>query len=477
MKLSRRDMLRYAGAAGLSAASASGFVGALSSFQQASAAETDGYKALVCIFLFGGMDCNDTVLPYDQTSYDRYAEIRGSLLNQYEYMAGGSTRSRDRLLALNPLNGADFGTRQFALPEELSGIHGLFEQGRASIVGNVGPLIAPLTRDEYYAGSALRPKRLFSHNDQQSTWMANRPEGAQFGWGGRFADAAQAALANSNEEFTAISTNGNSVFLTGSDVQPYQLGTDGAAEFDILNQLAYLRNSQEGEAAYQRLRTFLEAGDYRDSHLIGRDVANSMSNALHVNEAYNEATQNAAELPVVFGSDRLGQQLAAVARTIQSRDDLGMRRQVFFVGMGGFDTHSGQASTLPVLHQRLDNGITSFMQVMDAFGLGDSVTLFTASDFGRTLAINGDGTDHGWGGHHFVVGDAVQGQTIFGDIPPYDFDHDADVGSGRLIPSVSVSQFAEPLGRWFGLSDAELAVALPDLPNFSAQSKLNLLTL
>ena len=475
MITSRRNLLRFAGASSLSLATSTGLTTALSAFQRAEAADVTGYKALVCVFLYGGMDCHDTVLPYDQTSYDRYAEIRSSLMSFYDAMPGGSTRARNRLLPLTPTNAADFGGRQFALPEELSGIHSLFESGRAAIVGNVGPLVEPLTKQDVESGGKRLPKRLFSHNDQQSTWMANQPEGAQFGWGGSFSDAAISSSANANDIFTAISTSGNSVFLSGSRTQPYQLSPSGAAEIELLRRLSDLQDTPEGNEAYQTLRRLFQAGAYNENNLIGQDVAAIMGSSLTVNETYNQATQNAPELPLPFGEDQLGHQLAAVARTIQSRDALGMRRQVFFVGFGSFDTHSGQATEIPALHRTLDSGISTFMQTMDAFGLGDSVTMFTASDFGRTLAINGDGTDHGWGGHHFVVGDAVQGQTIFGNIPPADFDHEWDVGSGRLLPQVSVSQFAEPLGRWFGLSDAELGLALPDLQNFSPESRLSLL--
>lgn len=464
MKFTRRHFLSGATACG--AASLTGIAGSLAGFQQAAAAETSGYKALVCVFLLGGLDSHDTVLPYDQASYDRYADIRAPLLQQYQNMAGGSTRARDRLLALNPSNSADFGARQFALTEEMSGIKALFDSGNAAIVGNVGPLIQPLTRTQFFDETAPQPKRLFSHNDQQSTWMSSQPEGAQYGWGGRFADAALNAGANSSADFTTVTSLGNELFLTGDVARPYQVGLDGAPEIDVLGSFEDGRNNG-GEEIYQKLRDHFEAMDFDSSNLAERDIANAMRGALTTNEAFNDALETGQPLNTVFPNSSLGQQLQAVARTISVRDALLINRQVFFVAIGGFDTHSDQVADLPGLQSSIDGSIVAFYQAMQEMGLGSDVTLFTASDFGRTLAINGDGTDHGWGSHHFIVGDAVQGGQIYGDIPPYDFDHDQDAGNGRLIPTTSVEQFAEPLGRWFGLNDAELAVALPNLGNFS----------
>ncbi|MEM9054031.1 MAG: DUF1501 domain-containing protein [Pseudomonadota bacterium] len=468
MKPTRRTFLT--GASALSAATMAGLSSSLSAFQ-ASAAETGGYKAIVCLFLLGGIDSHDTVLPYDQVSYDRYAEIRAPLLSLYDNMAGGSTRARDRLLPLTPLNAAAFGSRQFALPEELSGIKGLFDSGDAAIVGNVGPLIQPLTKQQFQSESVAQPKRLFSHNDQQSTWMSSQPEGAQFGWGGRFADAALAAGANSgNRDFTTITSLGNELYLTGQQARPYQIGLDGAPEIDALSFFENNRGTAEGEAIYQKLRDHFEAMDFNSSNLIDRDIASAMTTALSTNETFNEAFQTIQPFATPFPENFLGQQLRAVANTIAIRDALFMSRQVFFVAIGGFDTHSNQATDLPQLQQEIDGGVVAFFQAMQELGLGSDVTLFTASDFGRTLAINGDGTDHGWGSHHFVIGEAVQGGQIYGDMPPYDLDHDQDAGSGRLIPTTSVEQFAEPLGKWFGLSDSEIANALPNLSNFSGSS-------
>lgn len=467
-KFSRRNLLQGIGAGAISAASIGGIQSALSGFQAASAADVSGYKALVCVFLLGGADSHDIIIPYDQSSYDRYAEIRASLLADYENNPGGSSRARDRLLKLNPDNEANFGGREFALPEEMSGIHTLFEEGNAAIVGNVGPLLQPLTRAEWEAESVPVPKRLFSHNDQQSTWMASAPEGAQYGWGGRFADAALASGANTNSDFTTITSLGNELFLTGEQALPYQIGLNGAQEVELLKSFKELEVSDV-------LREHLRSSTYANSNLLKQDAATISRKAIDLNELFNESLENLVPIQTEFPRTFVGRQLEAIAETIAIRGSLSVSRQVFFAANFGFDSHSAQARDVPLRLGQTDEAITAFYRAMQELGLGNDVTIFTASDFGRTLAINGDGTDHGWGAHHFVVGNAVAGRQIYGDIPPYDFDHEFDAGGGRLIPSTSVEQFAEPLGRWFGLTDSELATALPNFNNFTSKQVLKTL--
>lgn len=464
-QFSRRNLLKGLGAASIGAASVGSLQAALSGFQAASAADVSGYKAIVCVFLLGGMDSYDVLLPYDQPSYDRFAEIRSSLLTDYAANAGGSSRARNRLLRLNPDNQSELGSRQFALPEEMIGLHTLFEEGNAAVVSNVGPLLQPLTRSQFETENPPVPKRLFSHNDQQSTWMAGAPEGAQFGWGGLFADAVLASGANTNADFTTITSLGNEVFLTGQQARPYQVGLDGAIEFEILRSL---RDNEIEDTLRQHFR----AANITPSNLIKRDIGDAFRNSIDLNEAFNQSLENLIPLSTQFPQSFLGQQMKAIADTIAIRESLFARRQVFFAALGGFDTHSAQAREMPELLTQLDQALVSFYRAMQELGLGQDVTVFTASEFGRTLAINGDGTDHGWGGHQFIIGNAVAGKQIYGDVPPYDFDHDYDAGGGRLIPSTSVEQFAEPIGRWFGLNSSELAAALPNLGNFTSKQAL-----
>jgi uncharacterized protein (DUF1501 family) len=433
-------------------------LGSLAGFS-AQAADTSGYKALVCVFLFGGMDCHDTILPYDQASYDDYAQIRASLLASYALEPGGSTRAREALLPLMP-SGADFGSRQFGLPPQLGGLHQLFDQGRAAIVGNVGPLIEPTTVTGIGSNAVQLPARLFSHNDQQSTWMSFAPEGSSLGWGGRFGDAAAQSNANAEAIFSQIALSGNSVFLNGDLVSPYQISVNGVPSIRLI-ELA-------GQALGPTLRDHFASEGSNRSNLFERDFINLSQVSLDANDTLDSALQNGSPLSTVFPDSDLGAQLKAVAQTINVRDTLGASRQVFFVALHGFDTHSAQATSLPALQQDLGDSIAAFYTATEELGIANEVTTFTAADFGRTLTVNGDGTDHGWGGHHFVVGGAVNGGDIYGDIPVSQLGHEQDAGNGRLIPSVAVEQFAAPLGSWFGLNDTELNAALPGLVNFPA---------
>jgi len=453
-RLSRRSVLAGLGAG---AVLAPGFAG-----MRAEAASVGGYKALVCVFLFGGMDGHDVLLPYDQPSYDTFRDLRQGVVPD-------ASRARSVLQELSPRNAARFGDRRFALPPEMPGMKRLFDAGQAGIVANVGPLIRPTDRNDWDDRRRL-PPRLFSHNDQQSVWQASAPEGARFGWGGLFADAALRSGANPNAQpFTTVSTSGDNLFLTGERSAPYTLGGRGPEQVRILRDADRRRQwNDDYEAIYQRLRRHFSAQEFSSNNLIARDVASVMDTSLSSNEAYQAAIEQAPGLGVEFPNSRLGRQLETIAETIAIRSRLGVGRQVFFAGRGGFDTHSGQASSMTGLLGDIDASVSAFQAAMEAIGESRDVTLFTASDFGRTFAANGDGTDHGWGGHHFVVGGAVAGGEIHGDPPPPGFDHAWDAGGGRLIPSISVDQYAAELGRWFGLSQAELNAALPNLSNFEA---------
>ena len=459
--MDRRRFLRTATAASLAGTALHGVPGTLT----AHAAQTGGYRALVCVFLFGGLDGHDVLLPHDQPSYDGFARIRQSLLAEQ-----GESRSRDALLPITPTNQSAFGSRRFALPPEMPRLHALFGDGEASIVANVGPLLEPVTARGFADGSARVPPRLFSHNDQQATWQASRPEGAQLGWGGLFADAALAAGANGAPEFTTLAAAEVGPFLTGRDASPYQVSVSGSAGLAALGAF----EDDPSRAAFAPFLTSardrFRAAGFAGDNVLARDIARLHRDGIDANTAFDAARGQAAPLLTAFPETPLGAQLRAVAETLSVRDRLGASRQVFFVGTGGFDTHSNQADDLPGLLTQIDGALGAFRDALVELGLYESVTTFTASDFGRTLAVNGDGTDHGWGGHHVVMGGDVRGGAILGDVPPPEFGHEWDGGGGRLVPSLAVEQLAAPLGRWWGLNDAEVATALPNLGNFPAAS-------
>jgi uncharacterized protein (DUF1501 family) len=429
------------------------------------AANTSGYRAIVCVFLFGGMDCHDTVLPYDTPSFDAHANIRRTLMNEYNGLAGGSSRTQGRLLALNPSNAAALGGRQFALPEALAPLHALFNQGSAAIIGNVGPLIEPLDRTTYQQRLARAPQRLFSHNDQQATWMVSSPRESRFGWGGRLADMAIASGANARASFTAISVAGNVNFLVGQTASSFSIGSNGPAEINVID-----RTSLYGSPTLPaRISDTVQDAAGRRRNLLERDIASVHRASIALNRDLEAALASQAPLTTIFpAGNGLASQLQTVARMIAARSTLGLSRQIFFVSTGGYDTHSSQAQSLTGLHTTLSTGIRAFYDATVELGVQNDVALFTASDFGRTLAVNGDGTDHGWGAHHFVVGGSVNGNRILGAMPPAAINHSQDSGNGRLIPVVSVEQLAGSLGQWFGLTSSELQSALPNIVNFQS---------
>lgn len=467
-KLNRRQFMAGSVA---SFAGATGILGALGS-QKAWSADTSGYKALVCVFLLGGLDHADTVLPTDEASYDLLAGIRPGLFNSYGVGSGTSSRDRQNLLGLNPLNTAEFGGRTFGLPAQLSPLREMFNAGELAIVGNVGPLLEPTERTSFEAQSVNIPPRLFSHNDQQSTWMALGVEGTRLGWGGRFADATIAADPSSDPLFAAITASSNDVFLAGEQARQFQavIGGDGAVGINIYERTSLIGGSQRFNAARTELEQFFARQNLGHENLFAQDLSRVSADGIANTGSFNAAIENAMPVSVTFPDTTLGRQLQAIAQAIDVRNEFNVNRQVFYATMGGFDTHSGQADDIPELHTQIAEAFAAFRSALIERNVWNDVTLFTASDFGRTTIDNGDGTDHGWGGHHFVMGGSVAGQRIYGDLPPADLDLPIYTESrGRLIPSTSVEQYAATLGKWFGLDEAEIAVALPNLSQFGAE--------
>ena len=462
--INRRRFLQSSSAMGFVAGT--GLLAAMGS-TNAFAADTSGYKALVCVFFKGGLDSMDFILPKDAASHDALAAIRPGLFGSYGVGGGTSSRDLENILKINPSNSGDFGGREFGFAPEMSELHSLFEAGNAAIIGNVGPLIEPTTRTTMDNLSAQIPDRLFSHNDQQSTWMSFGTEGTQSGWGGRFIEAALKEDAVSNPTFSAISTSGSDVFLSGEGVRQFSAPSNPESA-DILRQRWRLGSGRNSDAARAAIRDHLASVGVTSENLYGQDLIGVNNRAIENVETYKAAIENATALATEFPESNLGTQLKTVANTIAVREALNVRRQIFFVAIGGFDTHDTQRNSMPGLQAQISTSIAAFQGAMVELGLSENVTLFTGSDFGRTAIDNGDGTDHGWGAHHVVVGGAVQGKRIYGELPEYDLGAETYTESrGRLIPSVSVDQYAATLGGWFGLDTGELNEALPNLSNFS----------
>ncbi|PCH59395.1 MAG: hypothetical protein COC05_07065 [Gammaproteobacteria bacterium] len=462
--INRRKFLANTGALGF--ASSLGLLGNMTA-SRALAADTSGYKALVCVFLLGGIDHADTILPFDLASYNQLSAIRNGMFDAYGVGSGTSSRDRANLRQLFPTGDtAPLGERDFALPEQLAPLHSLFNSGEVAIVGGVGPLIQPTTRAQIDARSVPLPSRLFSHNDQQSTWQALATEGAVNGWGGRFIDAALAANPGAiDPRFSAITTGSNSVFLSGQNVRPFSVSSNGPQRVNARFNRSIISGNRDFDETRRLLFNYLRRGDLSTQNVFARDFAALQSDGIVTGNEFADAFAGAT-VDTMFPNTGLARQLRAVANTISIRNVVGSDRQVFFVGLGGFDSHSNQANTLPNRHAQIADAISSFRDSMMELGVWNDVTLFTASEFGRTLNDNGDGTDHGWAGHHFVAGGSVQGQRVFGSLPSSDI-NSAEYTRSRLIPTVSVEQYAATLGRWFGLNDSELDAALPNLANFN----------
>ena len=465
---SRRAFLRRLGHLGI-AGSAAPWALSLAGMGEAAAQTATDYKALVCVFLYGGNDYANTVVTYDDPSYNAYSTIRGGGANQ---TAGGIAIAKADLTAtlLNPTVALPDG-RQYAFHPAMTGLAGLFDAGQAAVQLNVGPLVVPLTRSQYASSNRALypiPPKLFSHNDQQSTWQSSSPEGSTIGWGGNIGD--EVLSQNGNALFTCISVSGNAVFLSGDNTLCYQVGTGGAVSINSVRSGGSTFGSRKVNAAMsalvQQTRTHTLENEYN------RVTARAIGAADTVNGAIGSAYA-AGTFPANNG---LASQLAMVARLIRGRSTLGAKRQVFFVSMGGFDLHDNLIANQVGLMRNLSDALKAFQAEMVVQGLDQNVTSFTASDFGRTLASNGDGTDHGWGSHHVVVGGAVKGKAIYGVAPPVSTgntsgDNDQwHVGQGRLIPSTSVDQYAATLAKWFGVSDADQLRILPNLKNFGGSA-------
>jgi len=438
-----------------------GLLTSLGLMAEASAQSASDYKALVCIFLYGANDHDNTLIPYDEATHAQYYNIRkGAAVSgsPYEGIALARNWLTDTALS-TPLSGARLMSVNPAMPE----IKTLFEAGRAAWLLNVGPLVVPTTRAQYDSQTVPLPPKLFSHNDQQAYWQSSsQTEGAQTGWGGRAADLMISG--NGKANLTCVSVNGNALFLSGQTALAGQLSTRGATTVSALRSNSLFGSSSAAAA----LRTLMTQ---TSGTLLGAEYNQINRRALN---AYDTLVTSIGTNPsaamnnwfATSGSNTLSAQLKVVARLIEARALLGMRRQVFLVGMGGFDLHDNLPSQHPGLLQKLSQASQEFDDAMQGLGTSDQVTSFTASDFGRTLASNGDGSDHGWGSHHLVLGGAVKGRAFYGQAPEVGLTHNQQVGSGRLLPSTSIEQMGAELARWMGVSVSDMPLVFPNSGNF-----------
>jgi uncharacterized protein (DUF1501 family) len=421
----------------------------------AAAAGANDYKALVCVFLYGGNDYANTLIPYDVASYAKYQALRPNLAYSYASLANTVLSP-----AQTPVDSSG-GARQYALAPELAPLMPAFNDGKMGVLLNVGNLIQPTTKAQYMANSVPLPSKLFSHNDQQSEWQSSGPEGTTSGWAGRMQDLLETS--NSNAIFSCVNVYGNAVFLSGLVANQYQITSNGSVALNSANSLF------GSPVAARVLQSVMTSGS---SYPLESDYATVMSQALSANSALTSALASAPVINTVFPlGNSLADQLKMVARVASVAPTLGVKRQVFFVALNGFDTHDHLATVHPQLLTSVSTALSAFYNATIELGMASSITAFTASDFGRTLTVNNDGSDHGWGSMHFMLGGAVKGRRYYGIPPAVANNGPDDVGQGRLLPTTSVDQYAATLGKWFGLTDTQLLSVLPNLSNYSPGSR------
>ncbi len=411
------------------------------------AQDQDDYRALVCVFLYGGNDSFNMFVPRSNEPYELYAQARRNLAVPQSSLIGVSPTASD---------GSQYGFHP-AAPE----LADLFNGGKLAVVGNVGPLVVPTSREDYQANRVPLPPRLFSHNDQQDFWQSLQSAAPQpSGWAGRVADAMQAQYI-SGELSMNISMVGSNLMQTGATSIPYNLSPGGVVHPKMSSLLT-------GYGRLERRQKAIAAITSNDTgHLLANHYRNTMRRSLVVGEELGRVLDSNIEIESNFPATDLGAAMGMVARMISHRNTLGLRRQIFFVGFGGWDTHGDQTARHPALLRSLSQSLGAFYSATESLGVASKVTTFTAADFGRTLTTNGDGTDHGWGGHQIALGGAVKGNAIYGQMPEIRIEGPQDSGRGRLIPTTSVDQYAATLARWYGLPESNMSDVFPNLGNFN----------
>jgi uncharacterized protein (DUF1501 family) len=441
MRTNRRSFITYASLAAAGNALGLRPFGALNALAQT----TSDYKALVCVFLFGGNDANNTLVPFDTTGYATYSSIRGPL-----------ALAQNTLLPLTP-------TPNFAINPNLPDVQTLFNNKNAAFVANVGTLVQPLTRAQYLAGQSA-PVNLFSHPDQQLEWQNAAVSAATpTGWAGRVADVLGASYNQGAQIPMITSVAGDTLFCNGNATSPVSVspGNLGASSCSEGSECAARQLAAQALLTMNSGVSLIQADD------------SITTNAYAYAKTLSDAVQSVTPLQTVFPvNNGLAAQLKQIAQIIQVRAALGVQRQIFFAGIGNFDTHADQLTLQSSLLAQISPALAAFYAATVELNVASSVTSFTMSDFSRTFQPNSNnGSDHAWGSHHIVLGGAVKGGQIYGAYPTLALGGPDDSGSnGRWVPSTSSAQYAATLAQWFGVSAANLPTVLPTIGNFSSNN-------
>ena len=415
----------------------------------AAATPATDHRALVCLFLSGGCDTFNVLVPRGDAEYAEYKAVRG-----------GIALPQSVLRPINPLNSPGL---SLGLHPGLPGIQSLFEAGKAAFVANVGTLVERVTKDDYDAddGSKRFPLNLYSHSDQVEQWHTSTPDvRSAKGWAGRAADLIHDMNANQSVSMN-ISLTGANIWQSGENTLEYTVSPDGAIGLEGYASA----DTDEWSTVPIRTRAVDSQLSFHYEHLLSRAFNTKKVAALEAYALFNSAVN--VTLPnVAFPDTYLGAQFQMIAKAIAGHTALGQSRQAFFIEYGGWDHHDGVIESQAEMLPEVDAAVKAFFDCLAALGMDSKVTLFTASDFGRTLTTDNDGADHAWGGNHFVVGGALNGRRIYGQYPQLYIDNPLDVGRGRLIPQVSVDEYFAELALWFGVPRSDLHLVLPNLANF-----------
>lgn len=455
----------------------------MSSAMAATTAPVQDYRALVCVYLAGGNDSWNMLLPYDTTRHGVYATARGGIYNATTNAAGLGI-DRAMLTSQFQINDAA-GSGQYAVnpgnanyPTGMSDVANIYRENKLAFIANCGTLVRPITKTEYNATPSLRPPQLYSHNDQENLWHLARTSFANEGWGGLVADRVR--LDNINQNLSpCISLAGSNRFEVGLDTFPYQMSSSGLTGLSNIYNSASSTGGQFGSQRAGALDLLLT--DSANPSLLTKEYARTFKRGRDLYDLINSAltaTDGSGNVTTVFPSgNSLADQLKMVARMIKiSREDSGQirhKRQIFYVRFGGFDLHDNLMSTATNGHgallNRVSQALGAFWAALGELGARNEVTTFTMSEFARTLSSNGNGSDHAWGGVQMVMGGAVNGGRLYGSFPDQALNNGISFSRGQTIPSTSVDQVAATLARWMGVTNTnDLNAIFPNLPNFAS---------